>query len=333
MGDDTNETSETSSGTTSVPLPPPWVDRPNPYDTCCSKDMEAILFYGDQDEATRRQVRSVAAQYSHRIGPRKRKKSRLQKQTEQDPKRDRYSKKLEIAVSDGDAALSGSLQGHRTGVVNRRKTPESDVKATAQGHQDGQRTHLLRRETSGDTEPYASSSDVGSEPVHSPHTPQLGYVRNEGASLSPGSPQSGYMRLPEYTWTEYPRYAANQIGSASHNLAPTSATAANRPTIELPNPVACHGGRNNALPSPPRSTPIDMPVKPLHSDQFLHRANVDERNIPREAKFGPVSAEPRLKIMRCATDETKALNDDASRWRSGFEHVTVGGPRSEFTPG
>lgn len=38
--------------------------------------MDCILFYGDRGEASRRQVRSAAAQHSHRIGPRKPKSSK-----------------------------------------------------------------------------------------------------------------------------------------------------------------------------------------------------------------------------------------------------------------
>ncbi|KAK4617506.1 hypothetical protein CLAFUW4_12618 [Fulvia fulva] len=44
--------------------------------------MDSILFYGDRDEATRRQVRSAAASHSHRIGPRKAKASKKPKAEE-----------------------------------------------------------------------------------------------------------------------------------------------------------------------------------------------------------------------------------------------------------
>ncbi|KJY00656.1 hypothetical protein TI39_contig320g00014 [Zymoseptoria brevis] len=84
--------------------------------------MEAILFYGDgghRDEATRRQVRSVAAQYSHRIGPRKRKaavkpptkfeEQQLQQQLQQQQQDDKYKKIASVPPAAGDA--SGSRAG------------------------------------------------------------------------------------------------------------------------------------------------------------------------------------------------------------------------------
>lgn len=301
--------------------------------------MEAILFYGDQDEATRRQVRSVAAQYSHRIGPRKRKKP---KQTGQDRKHTHY-KKLATAVFDGTPGSSTSPRDFQPQAVvldSKHKSHdgaqvELDVIRT-DAPQQGQREQLLRREMSG-PDAWASSSEVGSEPAHSPHTPRLGFARSAGAPQSPDSPQSAYRRLPAYTWTEYPRYAVSQTGTASPQNA--SATAANRIAYELPNPAACNGGFGVGLchpgqQNPPRSQPVDILLRPqhfqdgsIHSDNSLSRTpqqiSVDGHELLTEVPSPSQHAlQPRLQILRCVTEEKVAPSGDLSRWREANEDPT-----------
>ncbi|EME40533.1 hypothetical protein DOTSEDRAFT_37346 [Dothistroma septosporum NZE10] len=57
----------------------------------------SILFYGEQGEATRRQVRSAAASHSHRIGPRKAKANK--KSRVEDPAQPARRKRLEACVA------------------------------------------------------------------------------------------------------------------------------------------------------------------------------------------------------------------------------------------
>lgn len=304
--------------------------------------MEAILFYGDQDETSRRQVRSVAAQYSHRIGPRKRKKSKLPKHTAgADRKRGQY-KKIATATSDVKAAPSGSTQeqqpqtvvldAHHQSSVAEKTEPEPDGTAIWDSQHQIRSWQLLQREETY-YEAWASSSEAGSEAAHSPHTPQLGFIGSPSTSKSPDSPKSSYSRrLPAYTWTEYPRYAVDQACPASPRNGLGNATNTNRPAFELPDPTTCfskHAMRNNGALVPPRSHPAGFLSGPQQShaenlplDHFPFRTPPHISGVPKtEATLSQPSTPPRLQILRCATEEKVAPKLHSSRWRSGNEHA------------
>lgn len=304
--------------------------------------MEAILFYGDQDEATRRQVRSVAAQYSHRIGPRKRKKSRLPKQTGVIESKRGHYKKLAATAPEVDATSSKVNQGQtRFKVLDPQSTAHGDLQSIPE--QQGGRAQSLRRELS-DTETCAASSEVGSEPTHSPHTPQLGFPPAQGVTHSPDRIQSTCRMLPAYTWTEYPRYAVAQLGSPTSSYALSSVAPANRLAFELPNPTTCLGGpghTNNAKQTAPTSHPMETPMgtlqphaQSLHADQFLSTQRTPLPNVTREASSSDKgSTRPPLHILRCATEEDAALGDDTSRWRSGSEYFSAEESSPLHSPG
>lgn len=292
--------------------------------------MDTILFYGDQDEATRRQVRSVAAQYSHRIGPRKRKKSKILKQSGPETKRGHYKKLTD--TSDVSASSSNPQQQHQFQKPAQGSHPQLvdaqagwNANAMLEAQHRSQRDYYLRREHSG-SETCPSSSEVGSEPAYSPHTPQMEFVRRNAASLSPHHPHMPSRRLPAYTWTEYPRYA-NRTGPASPPKFSASDTAAKRLALELPDPKAITAG----LPTPPRSHPMDMqprpqptPMESVSSDHMPSlklepQISGDERAMSKEetAHIQP-SAPPPLQISRCATEVKESpTSGDQSRWRSG----------------
>lgn len=310
--------------------------------------MEAILFYGDQDEATRRQVRSVAAQYSHRIGPRKRKKSKAPKPTEIIESKRGHYKKLAATASDVAATSSGSKRGQRrpNAVTSNQQNvprvlvhPKPGSGQPIQSQQHGHKEHLLGTETS-DPETCASSSEIGSEPAHSPHTPQFGFLPSIATAPSPDKPVSPYRRLPAYTWTEYPRYAVAQVGftTPSHAL---PVAPGNRLAYELPDPTACLGGYSKQ--NPPRSHPVDLPPSPrqLCADslrvnqplpQPLHHSRT--HGVTNDAvPFAQLTAQPPLQVLRCAQGENIAGNGEESRWRSGSEYHAAENLRRMNTPG
>ncbi|KAF2165893.1 hypothetical protein M409DRAFT_55266 [Zasmidium cellare ATCC 36951] len=259
--------------------------------------MDSILFYGDRGEASRRQVRSAAAQHSHRIGPRKPKSSKKTK-TDTASTTKKRPLKANNFVSHGPADLEKrAAKGRPSTSANgsfssSSSTPPSATAAVAtnQGalsspastpsheHNDAKRQHSFRfKEGRGDERPRmpqpSSSSDAptpsystGPAPTQAqaPLPPPLVIERipqavtstaSHSRQSSGASTVSPSTRLPQYSWTEYPRYGLSH--TAFQSSLQTLAQAAVESSDQRFSPVPSRGG--SVPESSPSTTPLSGP--------------------------------------------------------------------------
>ncbi|KAM3424118.1 hypothetical protein BST61_g11336 [Cercospora zeina] len=193
--------------------------------------MDNVLFYGERDEATRRQVRSAAAAHSHRIGPRKPKAA------------------LKPPSTTTTAATTTSAKRRST----QHKPPKSDVPSsppppTAKpqhphraGASVGASAGVLRpqQQPLAATTAHVQAPGIAAHPHSSPPptSPDQPYAAGLVSSLSPARPTSSpdlAQRLPQYSWTEYPRYAWSSCRLQSLDMLADAASTTREAEANLP---------------------------------------------------------------------------------------------------
>lgn len=265
------------------------------------------MFYGDRGDASRKQVRSAAAQHSHRIGPRKPKASKRPR-NDTPPSTTRPLKANTIislgpADIESRAARNKPHSSSRPSSANARAafapTPPTPTKlatssnASTPSHRDEetkrrQAPHLRWKQVRGvraiqqgqhpqptSEVPY-SNSPVAPTPqsIQAPSTASTGKSLRESSATSSVSPST---RLPQYSWTEYPRYGMSFSGlqtslqmlaqvavaeqeASDQTPTPTSAVpstgSASSPALLVP------GFRQYATGSEPKATESHEPTEP-----------------------------------------------------------------------
>ncbi|KAK4494489.1 hypothetical protein PRZ48_014787 [Zasmidium cellare] len=231
--------------------------------------MENILFYGDRDDASRRQVRSAAAQHSHRIGPRKPKSSKKSRTGIGSPKKRPLKAGPFVAL--GAADLAPKQRPSTGSSTSNSSTPPSTARfdlpaAALTTNGDGspgfastpldqvrddrrqQKPQTFRwKEVHGNDRPPGSDQHRLSRPPSDVPVPSYG---NASSVATPAAPPRGQAslppalvieripqsiptsashsrqssgastvspstRLPQYSWTEYPRYGLSHNGIQS----------------------------------------------------------------------------------------------------------------------
>ncbi|KAF2208913.1 hypothetical protein CERZMDRAFT_100902 [Cercospora zeae-maydis SCOH1-5] len=183
--------------------------------------MDNVLFYGERDEATRRQVRSAAAAHSHRIGPRK-PKAALK------PPSSTATTTTTTTAATATATATSTAAKRRSTQLNKLKLDRSSPPSTAVPHEAkphhphraaasvGASAGALRPQHvlahTASHVPPAGIAGLTRHPHSSPppSSPDQPHVTGVLSSLSPTRPTSSpdlSQRLPQYSWTEYPRYA------------------------------------------------------------------------------------------------------------------------------
>ncbi|EME78513.1 uncharacterized protein MYCFIDRAFT_212405 [Pseudocercospora fijiensis CIRAD86] len=219
--------------------------------------MDNVLFYGQGDEASRRQVRSAAAQYSHRVGPRKPKKSLRENGREGGGgvrRRTAHQKTASTASSStsspDDAGDAGDAPPAQSATASVAPSVPTACRAEAaagdaafamanQGHDEGIQTR------GGQARNAISSSQSFHPSYGRPPSPQSRYCapyQRSGQSAYPDR------RLPQYSWTEYPRYGLSSGQPQSlqmlAQLASASQQYAGRTTVDRPQLPPPHSSRS-----------------------------------------------------------------------------------------
>lgn len=254
--------------------------------------MDAILFYGERDEATRRQVRSAAASHSHRIGPRK---PKAVKQTRPSPSQTRKKNLKSNGSPIGAPATMASINSMTPMVFKHTSTPgyppvnarndarrlpnaspssqsssseftslspsmgldstDRDIElkrhaahARWEQMQGVQPTKVIQPTFGSSQSPTSTPSGSKSSqlathvpaPVPSPWSNGKTERPSSETSMSssqtgPSSPSSS-ARLPQYSWTEYPRYGINQVSGSSQSPQQNAIAGKERHRFELPPP-------------------------------------------------------------------------------------------------
>lgn len=224
--------------------------------------MDSILFYGDRGDASRRQVRSAAAQHSHRIGPRKPKTSKRPRSEAPLPRKRPLKANNIIAFTPADieartkqrpAAASSSPPISANATASTPSTSQSTPTSNAvtphqetesrrqqrtqlrwkqvQGIEQGQQGPQLLQQPASEVPNNPGPSSPSRQPPPSAQAslpprgaPPLVIERLPPASESTGSHSrqssaassaSPSTRLPQYSWTEYPRYGLSFSGLQS----------------------------------------------------------------------------------------------------------------------
>ncbi|KXS97419.1 hypothetical protein AC578_8835 [Pseudocercospora eumusae] len=201
--------------------------------------MDNVLFYGQGDDASRRQVRSAATQHSHRVGPRKPKKG-SGKESVAVKKRTAHQKSVSTASSSTDSPddAGEATFAHPTA----RPLPTASASAYRGEGAAGRRKSSIGPKE-GHDERGTKGISSSSQSLH--RSPALRPVPAQGSS---------YQRLPQYSWTEYPRYGLSSGQPQSLKIlaqvASGSQQYAGRTTVDRPQLPPPHSSRSLFVQSP-----------------------------------------------------------------------------------
>lgn len=254
--------------------------------------MDAILFYGERDEATRRQVRSAAASHSHRIGPRK---PKAVKQARSSPNQTKKKNLRSNGSPTGAPATMASINSMNPMIFKHTSTPgyppisarndarkpldaspssqstssEPTSLSPSMGLDGADRDNELKRHAAHarweqlqgghqmkafqptiSPSQSATSTPMDSRssqlPTHAPAPVPSPWSNGKmerpssetsmsSSQPSPSSPSSS-ARLPQYSWTEYPRYGINQLSGSMQSPESNARVGKERHRFELPPP-------------------------------------------------------------------------------------------------
>lgn len=185
--------------------------------------MDNVLFYGERDEATRRQVRSAAAAHSHRIGPRKPKAALKQpKDTASTTTTKRRSAQQQKPRSDLSSPPATSIP--QDAKVQDPHRASASVGASAGVLRPQQAIANNRHVQPAGMAGLNLHSHAQSPPRSSPDQPYVSGVVSP--SSRPTSSPDLSQRLPQYSWTEYPRYALSSNHMQSLDMLADAASTA-----------------------------------------------------------------------------------------------------------
>ena len=165
--------------------------------------MDNVLFYGERDEHTRRQVRSAAAAHSHRIGPRKPKTAG--KQSNGTSKGETTTTRRRTAPKEGSKSdsVTGTTVSSTEETVFRSMPPMTAPVEHPMRQQGWHQVQIAGISGQSHVRPHSASQSQTPPEQSKAGIVSLGLRDNSPAHQSTSSETQ---RLPAYSWTEYPRY-------------------------------------------------------------------------------------------------------------------------------
>ncbi|KAF7196600.1 hypothetical protein HII31_01970 [Pseudocercospora fuligena] len=218
--------------------------------------MDNVLFYGQGDDASRRQVRSAAAQHSHRVGPRKPKKSLRENGKEGVPVKRRTSHQKTASTassstgSPDDAGEATFAQSTKSPIARSVPTAyRGEGAACSPASSFGKEGYEGIQKRCEQSRSSMSSSQSLDRSCGLSQSPESRYC-----AAYPGPGQEAYRRLPQYSWTEYPRYGLSSGQPQSLQMlaqvASGSQQYAGRTTVDRPQLPPPHSSRTLFMQSP-----------------------------------------------------------------------------------
>ncbi|USW56997.1 hypothetical protein Slin15195_G103160 [Septoria linicola] len=246
--------------------------------------MDNVLFYGERDEQTRRQVRSAAAAHSHRIGPRKPKATLRQSAStgsssskDTPPKRRTAQQKPAVKQEPASSTVS-SPQNVNVQEVYRTVPSVPPQFRDLPVEQSG-----LTQMTGFQGQPQ-STGPIHLYPQHLPagalEQPRNGLVSPGLRSMSPAGPTSSpdsTQRLPQYSWTEYPRYGLGSNRLQSLEMLADVASSARNNASRLGSPAEQGIPGLRHFESSAEGRPILPPLLPTSSPHLQQSVDGDRQ--------------------------------------------------------